>query len=229
MVECTDRKLGHLLHAYETGLLSPDDADRFEIHFLECAHCFNQLHEFEEETDMLMADDQIKELVIEDYRDELQGGQSLLIRLWRHLWPEAPLVFKPALAYLVILLLIFPAYQGLQKRTEEEKGIQSVQSINLYPYRVAEEPVIQKDMGDGLLVFVFRGAVPGGIFQVVIKAEDGTEMYREDEFTGFDEYETASLLLPLDEMEPGVYTLKITDPDPGSPFEDQQYSFRIVE
>ncbi len=129
----------------------------------------------------------------------------------------------------MILLLLFPAYQGVQKLTRGKQGIQAVQTINLYPYRVTEEPVIQKGIGDGLLVFVYRGAVPGGIYRVVVRSEDGTEIFRQDDFTGFDEYETARLLLPLEEMDPGEYLLEIADPDPDSPFEDQQYRFLIVE
>ena len=227
MSKCKDLDLGNLLHAYELNALSEEDTERFETHLLECEHCFNELKNFEQESILLSSDNEIKKLIKETTRKEYPESESFLRRFWRYIWPETPLFFKPALAYLLILLMILPAYRGLKKLTEDK--IRRVdQIISLFPDRSTAEEVFKISVGgDGLISFVFRGAVAGESYRVVIESEDGREIFRDDAFINFDEYETGQVLLPLAKMKPGSYRLVITDPRAEPPLNRQEYIFRI--
>lgn len=226
MSKCKDSDLGGLLHAYELNALSQEEAERFETHLLECEHCFNQLKSFEQEAVLLSSNDEVKQLIREAAMEESPQAESLLKKFWRYLWPEIPFFFKPALAYLLILLLILPAYRGLKKLTKDQ--IRPVQIISLFPDRSIPEDVFEISVGDdGLLSFVFRGAVAGEGYRVVIESQDGTVVFRDDAFGSFDQYGTGRLLLPLSKMRPGEYRLVITEPDGETPFNRQEYSFRI--
>lgn len=226
MSKCKDPDLGVLLHAYELNVLSEEDIERFEIHLLGCEHCFDQLKNFEQEAALLTSDDEVRELVGDAVREEYPQAELLLRRLWRYIWPDTPVVFKPALAYLLILLMILPAYHGLKKFTEGQ--IRAVQTISLFPGRSTAEDVFKISVGDdGLISFVFRGAVVGESYRVVIECEDGRVVFRDDAFRRFDEYETGRLLLPIVKMKPGGYRLVITDPRVEPPLNKQEYSFKI--
>lgn len=227
MSKCKDPDLGALLHAYELDALSEEDTESFEIHLLKCEHCFNQLKNFEQEATLLSSDNEVRQVIRNAATEKYPQSESFLRRLWRYLWPETPLVFKPALAYLVILLMILPAYYGLRKSPEGR--IKPVyQTINLFPDRSTAEDVFKISVGgNGVLSFVFRGAVTGESYQLVIESEDGRVVFRNDTFNNFDEYETGRLFLPLGKMKPGSYRLVITDPRAEPPLNRQEYSFTI--
>jgi hypothetical protein len=230
MSKCTNPKLGDLLHVYELNALSEEDIERFEIHLLECEYCFEQLKSFERQANLLASDEEVKELIRESTMEEYAQPESFLKKLWRYIWPETPLLFKPALAYLLILLLILPAYYGLRKVTETgtETEIGPVQNISLTPLRSMGEDVFKISLGkDGLINFVFEGAITGKSYQVIIKSIDGKVVYQDDAFKEFDEYRMGRLLLPLNKMKMGDYQLIITDPQREPPLNRQEYSFRI--
>jgi hypothetical protein len=226
MSKCKDSDLGQLLHAYELNALSQEDSERFETHLLGCEHCFSQLKSFEQEAALLTSDDEVKQLIGEAAAEESPQEESLLKKFWRYLWPETPVVFKPAMAYLLILLMILPAYHGLRKLTKDQ--IRPVQIISLFPDRSIPEDVFKISAGgDGLLSFVFRGAVAGEDYHLLIESQDGRVVFQDDAFSSFDQYGTGRLLLPLSKMRPGEYRLVIIEPDVETPFNRQEYSFRI--
>ena len=226
MSKCKDPKLGALLHAYELNALSQEDTERVEIHLLGCEHCFNQLSNFELQASLLSSSDEVKELITGAAREEYPQSESLLKRLWRYIWPETPFLFKPALAYLLILLMILPAYHGLKRLTNDR--IRSVQTISLFPDRSPDEDVFKVGVGgDGLLRFVFRGAIAGQAYELTIESEDGAVIFRDSAFDRFDEYGAGQLLLPLARMKPGSYRMVIADPRVEAALNGQEYSFRI--
>jgi len=230
MLKCTDLKLSALLHAYELKALSDEDAERFEIHLLECEHCFEQLKGFERVANLLSSDEEVKELIRESSTEEYPHPESFLKKLWRHIWPETPLFFKPALAYLLILLMILPAYWGLREVTKPgtETEIGPVQNISLTPFRSTGEDVFKISLGqDGMISFFFGDVIVGESYQVIIEAKDGKVVYKNDSFREFDRYGTGHLLLPLAKMKPGYYRLVISDPRGEPPSNRQEYTFRI--
>ncbi len=226
MSSCKEPSLGALLHAYELNALSEEDVARFEIHMLQCDHCFSEVEQFTRESSLLSSDEAVMELV-RDVVGTVVGRESLAGRLWRHLWPQAPLVFRPALSYLVILLMLVPAYYGLRK-TDPRGEIRTVQSIDLFPDRSSvEETLIVTTGGDGLVNFLFRDAKPGRKYRVVVESESGRIVFRDDGYSGFDRYGIGRLVLPISRMEAGTYSLTVTDPDAAPPGGKQEYRFRI--
>lgn len=226
MSRCKDPKLGALLHAYELNALSEEDTEKVEIHLLGCEHCFRQLTDFERETTLLSSDHEVREIIAEAAGEEYPRSESLLKRFWRHVWPETPFVFKPALAYLLILLMILPAYRGLKRLASDR--IRPVQTVNLVPDRSSSGDVFKISAGsDGLLRFVFRRAVDGQAYELTIESEDGAVVFRDAAFVGFDEYGVGQLLLPITGMNPGNYRLVINDPRAELPLSRREYSFTI--
>lgn len=174
--KCTDPELGVLLHAYELNILSDEDTERFEIHLLECEYCFEQIKDFESEAGLLSSDEEVKKLIQECSQEEYPQSESFLRKLWHHLWPEVPWIFKPALAYLLILVMILPAYWGLREVTKSgtETQIGLVQNISLTPFRSTGEDVFKISLGkDGLISFVFTDAIAEVSYQIIIESEGG--------------------------------------------------------
>lgn len=227
MSKCINRDAGSLLHGYEIGILSEQECEQFELHLLECEHCNELLNSFERHASLLKTSRRVKAFIDETLSKEAVT-ESLLSRIWRYLWPKAPFVFRPAVAYLLVLLLAIPAYQGLRK-----PGILTVgefkQTIHLSPTRAAAKTLKKSTSDNVLLTFQFDGYRSGGTYQVVIESEDGAVIYSNNEFSSFDEREIGSLSLAISEMKPGKYRLIISDPGPDSARVHQQYLFLIEE
>ncbi|MEZ5359997.1 MAG: tetratricopeptide repeat protein [Candidatus Zixiibacteriota bacterium] len=60
MSTCSNPKIGALLPAYEMGILSGEDLVAFEEHLYECAHCFEQVQEFEPVAGHILNSDKVK-------------------------------------------------------------------------------------------------------------------------------------------------------------------------
>lgn len=229
MSKCTDPEIGALLHAYELDSLSEQDIKRFEIHLLECEHCFTQAQSFVYEAALLATDDEVRNIVSRADKAGVRS-KSVLRKLWRHIWPDAPVILKPAIAYLLVLFMAIPAYRGLMYSTVADKGIGPVQVLKLVPNRSNAEEVFQiSSERDGVISFVFIGALPGKSYRVVIETADGSEVKRIDNFGSFDQFGTGELIFPLVKMKVGSYRLTITDPSSESPTDEQEYLFRIKE
>jgi hypothetical protein len=183
------------------------------------------LESFEERASLLASSVKVKEIVGESVRRKVTE-EPFIVRLRNLIWPKAPFILRPAVAYLLILLMIVPAYQGLMVFTDEQ--IRPVQTVHLLPGRSTADNALKVSSGsDGLLSFVLRGAIAGESYRVMILAEGDEVVFRDDAFKGFDEYETGRLLLPIAELAPGAYRLVITDPRAEPSIGRTEYSFRI--
>jgi len=236
--KCSDPESGALLYAYELNILSEEDTDRFEIHYLSCNYCFKQIKSFEQEAALLSSDSEIKEIVRVFSMNET-GAKAVetegpstapdrfLKKLGHYLWPDTPLVFKPALAYILILAMLLPAYYGIKK--SNQNTIRPVENINLTPFRssvaIDSPSITERDI---VLSFVLEGAMPGERYHIVLETEDGRKVFQDEEFSRFDRYEIGRILLPSNKMQPGGYRLVITDPRTDPPSVIQQYSFQIA-
>ncbi len=229
MSKCTNPELGSLLHAYEINALSDKDFEQFEIHLISCEYCFKEVQDFEAIASNVREDEEVKTLVREAAREPAREPGAFWEALWRYLWPEAPLVMKPALAYLLVLALLVPAYQGFRGGEDADPAIHPVQIISCFPLRDAEAHVFTRGAGDdGMISFYYKGAIPGNPYQVIIQSVDGTIVFQDDQYNRFDEHRTGWLLLPLKTMSPGKYLLSISDTDPDSP-DVQDYYFLIED
>jgi len=65
MSRCTDRRFENKLHHYELGMLSDDELREFEVHLLECDHCFRRAEKFKETARLLNTDADVRALIKE--------------------------------------------------------------------------------------------------------------------------------------------------------------------
>ncbi|UCG60433.1 MAG: zf-HC2 domain-containing protein [Candidatus Zixiibacteriota bacterium] len=222
--KCSDSAIGELRHAYELGALSVEDTEKFEIHLLSCESCYEEVARFDQASTLLRTDmDVRREARMAAEAKERQP--SLVTNLLRYLWPETPLVFRPAVAFFLLALMIYPAYQGMKDGDSE---LRQIQSISLIPSRSIATAVFNEASDhDGLISFVFPGAEVGKKYRLVIEDTDGTEVMSIDNFTGFDEYETGRIVVPLGRMSKGTYRLVISDPKGTDPGREQVYVFEV--
>jgi len=222
MVKCTDPEAGALIHAYELNALPEEESERFEIHFLTCDYCLKEMENFEREAVVMNCDNELKKAA----GDALSGSESVFNKLRQYLWPDAPIIFKPAVAYIVVLLLVLPAYHGLRKMAGP--AVTPVQSISLTPMRSARDRIFQTTSGTDVLVsFIFDGAEQGSLYLVTLASDDGKIIFTDDAFSGFDEIGTGRLIWPKDKIKPGRYQLTITDPLGEAPLNRQEYVFTV--
>jgi hypothetical protein len=214
--QCIDPKIGILLHAYELKLLGEDDASRFEMHLLKCRHCFKEVQLFSEESNILYSDGEIKKLIA----GETSGGFEK--RLWRYLWPETPIFFRPAFEILMFLLLIISAWFIFRPTIDMQ--IRPIHAIALVPLRAMPESEFNLSSGADLLInFVYEDAKPLKKYQIVITDDSGEEIYHNDSFTGFDKYGTGQLLMSNASLKAGIYHMIIRDPKDSSGLNRQEY------
>jgi hypothetical protein len=227
MSKCTDRNVANLLHGYELGTLTDEERERFEVHLLQCEHCHNLLTGFERESSLLVSSEAAREAVERALLPQV-GLRRFAGRIWRRLWPDAPFVFRPAVIYVVILLLIVPAYLGL--RGPDALLVTEVgQTVHLSPTRTVSAAFSKTADDNGLLTFEFDGYRPDGVYRVAIEFEDGAVVYENSEFSSFDEREIGGLNLEISEMAPGRYRLTVTDAQSDSAAGGWEYLFIIDE
>lgn len=242
MSECSNKELGSFLHAYELGILSDEDRNRFEIHVLECDYCYERLTGFEERATILRQSRSIRELA-----QQLPGGDpatgTFFRKLGSYLWPDKPILFRPALLYLVIIALLIPVTRGLwlvsqdgrtppvRPRLDEYALVSPTSSpyLSLVPTRSGSPKISLSSNWDGRIRFVHPDAVPGKPFDIRITAQDGSQLLELAGFRGFNEYGAAEAILPMPLIGPGQYRVVIRPVDSGDFSTVQEYRFLIVE
>ena len=120
MPGCGNERFENMLHAYELGMLAPDERRELELHLLECSDCLESVKSFEETASHLKYEQSIR-----DYLNELSRGDDRqavtspdrLVGLsdslnWRRL--------APALALVTICLLLILKPWNIEIQTTEE-------------------------------------------------------------------------------------------------------------
>jgi len=207
--QCTDQQTGKLLHAYELGALESSEAQRFEAHLLECEHCFEQIEAFEEQAFLLHSGRTVRREISRGVTSHESVPSPLFQRFWKNLWPDRPLIFKPAVLLLILMTLFYPAYVGLTSLTGDT--VRPVQSISLMPSRSGSTGALSVSADrDGLISFIVPEAIPGQSYRLEIASSDGKILI--SEASRHDTYRIGRLLIPARAMKPGEYRLTISDP-----------------
>jgi hypothetical protein len=216
---CTDADVGKLLHPYELGHLTKTERDRFEAHLLGCEYCAQELQVFERAADTLISSVDVRAMSAA----YAQERPSYLVRLRRALWPQERLLLRPALAWGLVVLLLFPAYLGIRSGPGEKP--EAATTILLTGTRsVSVSPA-----ADGRpIVLYFR--VPnhraGASYEITLVSEAGLVIHREADFDLIDDREMGTLLIPPRRISGGAYRLVINGSDGQRIYE---YSFTIAE
>lgn len=226
MSDCIDQNIGKLLHEYELGTLSEEDTDLFGEHLMECEYCLNEAKSFGKYATVIRQSATIEKLI------KLPGegrSDTVMKRLWRHVWPETSFVFRPGILYILILLMTIPTYLGLKNIFGGNSGIRPVQTINLTSTRTAQNNVLTISSGlDGVIRFEIPEAILGESYQVILTTEGGKEITRHDDFPDINELKVGEFIFPNHLMEPGNYRLIITDLSEKDALDKiYEYRFRI--
>ncbi|MEW5922495.1 MAG: zf-HC2 domain-containing protein [Candidatus Zixiibacteriota bacterium] len=209
--KCNDESVGILLHAYELGLLSPDERDIFETHLLSCDYCHGEVKQFIPRGLMLSKSPDVKHAMDEKI-DSVRRRLLTRQKARQYNRPGILFAFRPAFLYLVILLLLIPSYFGVKKIFESGSvpEIRPVQLIYLTPTRSPINSVFDsaKEM-DGIIFVACPGADQKSSYLLKILTDDNTPVFVIEKFDKFDERGTAQLILPRTLMSKGDYQLII--------------------
>ena len=222
---CTDPAVGSMLFAYEIGALNTEEVDRFELHLLECRHCFETARQFASYA-RIIRDDRVVRTEITRVGQAEAEGLSFWRRTWQYLWPDVPVIFRPAVLYVLVLILLYPALTVVFTSPTGHFG--QLQSISLSPLRSSGTESFSASLGrDGVVSFFFPNADPKGRCTVVIKDADGSVILEDKAFTAFDDLKIGWLVFPAGFMKPGRCTLEVFDPAAGPSDSGQVYYFTI--
>jgi hypothetical protein len=223
---CINPSLGKLLHAYELKSLTPDETERFELHLLECDYCFNEVSSMIDEISALLYDDSTKE-TIADLAAQSVRPATVPVSFWRYLWPfKAPLIFRPAFIYALLLIALIPAYFGLNSFSIDKA--KPIQSIGLYQSRSAELLTLDRNRGnDAVINFILDNFNGGDRLTVAIKSESGRIVYNDESFDGIDNQGIGRLYLMLSQFDAGEYTLEVINHRLSPPADRSVYQFVI--
>jgi hypothetical protein len=228
MSKCIDPQTGTLIHGFELNALPDKDFEQFAIHLLQCDACFEEVRAMKEQMAVMRNSSAVAELMGTD-AGETAPSKSRLSRVFSHLWPDKPLWLRPGLIYLVVLALVFPAYQGLMVAPVEQ--VQEIPQTLVFAAttRSATGKTFQKHVSSvAAIVFHIDSGRPAGPCRIIIENNDGIEVYRNDRFTSLDEHQNGTLLLNLAALPPGIYSLKAVDPNEDPPLLLHAY-FKIEE
>jgi hypothetical protein len=199
-----------MLHAYEIGMLSEEDASRFEIHIIECESCREQVRRFSGGSALLRHDDEFTQIARNAVRKSVQEG-GLLKRIVSTLGSRSSWLRKPVLAYVLALLLAYPAYLGLRP---DQAVISPSTVIILDDMRSLSMPKFKSEDGATLVVDAIFKRAKGHdrAFMIsIVHEEDGKVVYTDD-FT-FSTANRNAVEIPGGTLAPGKYELRLVDPE----------------
>jgi hypothetical protein len=220
MSECTNPKIGVLIHAYELNALPAEEEDRFSIHVMECQHCFEQLETFRDGATCLREDAEAKALAAVAKSSEEPAPSKN--RLLGYLWPKTPLLFRPAIAYLLALCFMIPTYLWLQAPRIVPAGVEQIESsqrIHLRSTRGAGDlQTLKRSPGElGIVDFELPQSLKGKICHWAIKADSDGRLIGEDDYSDSDSSGFCRLSVPLRTLPNGTYRLELTEGVSASP------------
>ena len=232
MNQCVDKELGLLLHAYELKTLSDDDIERFEIHLMKCPYCFARVTEFDRYASVMQQSRHVREMAAAADQNPAASG-SRPPSLWQRLWPQAPLLLRPGIIYILLLIAILPAIYGIRNLTGRSDQFRPVQEIWFNGNRDIHRATFSIGSGlDGVLNFTLPGATSGKNLCLKITRLDGSEIARCDNFDNFRDDGTGRMIIRSDKirtMGKGTYILKIADPADTLSTGQLQYRFDIID
>jgi len=230
MSECTNQKLGDMLHAYELGTLDESVLEEFEIHIIECAHCRNELERFESGASLIRVDPEFRHLTVKTLvkRQEKKG---FLAKLKTYLWPDVPILFKPAVGLLAIVLLSWPAYLGLTMRgipgMAEEIGpggrivhLTTMRGLAIKSFSSSETVIV-----DIATLFGMVAGSDGTYVLEIVTSENDSVHYRYNRWV-FVKGSHKSLNIPPRSLPPGRYQLRLADPSGAKEFTPKEFIVR---
>lgn len=219
--ECTDKRLGALIHAYELDALSEDDAQRFEIHLMECEHCFREVDSFKSQAEVLCADEGIRAAARE--RSRWSFGQGLGNRMASG---GGRPVTRVLAVIAIFLIIIIPVYLGLIHPVLSGDG--KMQSILFNDHRLGVDPLSISEGDKASIDIIFEDFAPDKTYLIEMIHLDDSLIAESWPFDQFDAGGRGSLIISLDDKKPGLYILILRDPNVKPAVPLREYPFRII-
>jgi len=220
---CKDSRFADMAHAYQLNALPEQEAERFELHMIDCEVCFAKVQAFAAESIAIRGDSIIRGEVEEVVGQQL-GRKSLLQRIWDFFWPDVPFLMKPGIAYLGALLVLAVAIP----LSQDTPRIRTLHTVTLASVRSAPDVVLKGNSDkDFVLHFQLDPCNTKRAYGLLIQSQKGSTRFRQEDFRGFDGHGVGFLFLPSDCLEPGQYKLVVFDPATDQDTTIREYSFRV--
>jgi hypothetical protein len=139
------------------------------------------------------------------------------------------MLLRPGLIYLIVLLMMVPAFYGVRYLTDGTGEVRPVQKIVLNDLRESGN-IFRISTGlDGLINVVLTRESLAESYRVVIAMDDGREIARYDDFREFSDLGAAEILIPVSKMRKGIYRLIIYEPGADSSEAVLDRRFKITD
>ena len=219
---CQEPAIGKLLTEYELGLLDDDQREQLELHLMECEFCFKQVEQFAPAARFVRSE-QFREVVRSV--DTSKTEQSLASKMLAWLWPSSGPWLKPAIALIVIVLLLPFAWQGLKPPSVT---VRTASEVVLTGSRGGgAEPRIIVPAADDLVVrFGFEPLHPDEPIAVRLLNTEGELFYTNESFR-LDAQLTGRLTIPAARVSAGTYRLILRDPSASGPLAVDTLTFTV--
>ncbi len=216
MNRCTDPELGAMLHAWELGMLSDEDRQRFEVHLLQCEACADEASQFTQVGILLRQDPDLKPSAGESSQSAARIGTGLKETRYR--------VARSLLIAAVLLIVAVPVYKWTLAPQERSPH---VQQLKLVPLRSQGSHVVRRDLGGTVEIHFFvEGATPDHPYRIAVRSHLGKSVYKDDGFDDFSVSGAGLLVIDVHDLDTGLYTLTVT-PSLDSLNVLQEYDFRV--
>lgn len=200
MLECTQKRYGDMLYAYELDMLQETDADAVQIHLLECEHCLQLAQQYERAARTLRHDSDVRRIV--SSLCDAEAPQNALPA--RHV-----MVQRYLLVAVLVLALGIPVYR-MAFMDDGESG--PVQELNLVPVRGADtDPILLELDGAVEIRFYVKGATSEEEYRVTIRAADDGIVFSDKKFSAFSPPGSGLIILPTRSFDTGLYRLEVYD------------------
>lgn len=206
MERCIEPKLGKNIAAYELQLLTEEESMQFELHMMNCDYCLRQVKDFDETALTLRKSTRARKLVARSVSPNL-GRLSGIKASWRYLWPDTPLLLKPAILLFSILLMIYPTFVGIGLKGRN--NIRLVQSISLMPTRSVTKIFYLTSDKDIVITFISPEASLGSFHKVSLRSADSSIIFSDQIYTEIDDNQVGRIIVPVSLLESGQYILEI--------------------
>jgi Putative zinc-finger len=216
MNRCTDPGLGSMLHAWELGMLSDEDRQRFELHLLRCETCADEACQFSQAGKLLQGD------------SELRPAADELVKIRDTMPPESHTVRRKITRILlvaaVILAVAIPIYRMTMPPHNESHA---VQRLNLVPIRGDGENTVRRNLGGTVeILFYMENIRPNSEYRVVLTTSANSILFYDDHYRRSGASGSGKITLPANTLPVGICTL-IIFPSGDSSAVLHKYNFRV--
>ena len=221
MTRCTAPEIGKYLHAFELNQLTDDQIQTFEEHLLTCDYCYSEISQFGNASRLLASDREIRKLV----ETAARSGRvaEFLSEIKAALWPSGrPVLLRPALAYFLLALAIYPAYLGFQ--TGSVPSVRSTQTVIMSGTRSLSQTTVDASRPLSL-VFRVSGASQSDTLIVMLKDSTDHIVFEDRHFTSLSDAGLGTISFSEHALPTGQYSLLVKSQADSSSL--AEYTFRL--